>query len=241
VPHFPETADIETSSDEYARRFAGAVGSWFLKIQEEATLRMLVAYPGARILDVGGGHGQLTSALIRTGFRLTVLGSADSCKLRIQRFLTENRCSFKIGNILALPFPNHAFDVIVSYRLLPHVSQWKQFVAELSRVAKTAVLLDYPAVRSMNYIAPFLFPLKKRLEGNTRPFACFKESELLEVFKANGFERADRYPEFFIPMALHRALKSPRCSSPAERVCRLLGLTYLFGSPVILKLTREGG
>ena len=61
---FSETADIETSSDDYAARFAGEIGAWLLKVQEEATLRMLAAYPNAKILDVGGGHGQLTGALI---------------------------------------------------------------------------------------------------------------------------------------------------------------------------------
>ncbi|NEO49979.1 MAG: class I SAM-dependent methyltransferase, partial [Moorea sp. SIO4A3] len=57
---FPETADIETSSEDYASRFAGEIGAWLLKVQEDATLKMLTPYPKATILDVGGGHGQLT-------------------------------------------------------------------------------------------------------------------------------------------------------------------------------------
>ncbi|MGB3514268.1 MAG: hypothetical protein WBA93_34670 [Microcoleaceae cyanobacterium] len=52
----PETAEIETSSDDYASRFAGNIGAWLLKIQEEATLKMLAPHPNAKILDVGGGH-----------------------------------------------------------------------------------------------------------------------------------------------------------------------------------------
>ncbi len=162
--NFPETADIETSSEGYARRFSGAIGSW-LNVQEEATLRLLAPYPGARILDVGGGHGQLTSPLIRNGFRVTVLGSADVCQLRIEKFVAEKRCSFKVGNILDLPFPKQAFDIVVSYRLLPHVSRWNRLVSELSRVAKTAVIVDYPAICSVNYLTPFIFPLKKTPGG----------------------------------------------------------------------------
>lgn len=38
---FPETADIETASNDYALRFSGEIGAWLLKVQEEATLRML--------------------------------------------------------------------------------------------------------------------------------------------------------------------------------------------------------
>ncbi len=238
--HFPETADIETSSEDYALRFSGKVGSWFLKVQEEATLRMLASYPGASILDVGGGHGQLTGALIQNGYRVTVLGSADICNRRIQGYLNEHRCSFKVGNILDLPYPNQDFDIVVSYRLLAHVVQWKRFVSELARVARKAVILDYPAVQSINYIAPLLFSFKKHLEGNTRPFTCFKESELLEEFGSLGFSCSDRYPEFFLPMVLHRKFKTLLFSSVTERICRLMGLTSLFGSPVILKLGRKG-
>lgn len=235
---FPETADIETSSEDYALRFSGEVGAWFLRIQGEATLRMLASYPQAKVLDVGGGHGQLTRILTQSGYQVTVLGSDEICKTRIQEFIDDHLCSFKVGNILDLPYPPQAFDVVVSYRLLPHVTRWKQFVSELTRVAQKAVIVDYPSVRSINYIAPFFFQLKKHLEGNTRPFMSFRESELLAVFQASGFSRVERYAEFFLPMVFHRVLKSPRFSSAMEKCARLSGATYLFGSPVILKLAR---
>jgi 16S rRNA A1518/A1519 N6-dimethyltransferase RsmA/KsgA/DIM1 with predicted DNA glycosylase/AP lyase activity len=96
---YPETADIETSSEEYASRFSGEVGEWFLKVQEEATLNMLAPYKRATILDVGGGHGQLTGALIRNNYQLTVLGSSEVYKARIQNYLDNENCSFKVGNI----------------------------------------------------------------------------------------------------------------------------------------------
>jgi SAM-dependent methyltransferase len=235
---YPETADIETSSQEYAARFSGAIGTWFLKIQEQATLQMLLPYAGATVLDVGGGHGQLTSALIQNGYRVTVLGSAAVCQARIAEFIHQGRCSFRVGNILALPYPDRAFDVVISYRLLPHVSRWPQLIGELTRVARRAVLIDYPAVRSFNWIAPYLFTLKKNLEGNTRPFTCFDETELLEVFGEFGFVRRDRYPEFFLPMILHKILKWPLLSSGAEVLFRSSGITSCLGSPVILKLIR---
>jgi ubiquinone/menaquinone biosynthesis C-methylase UbiE len=237
---FPETADIETSSDDYARRFAGEVGKWFLRVQEEATLRMLAPHGGTKILDVGGGHGQLTTALIQHEYKVTVLGSSEVCKQRVQKYVDENHCSFKVGNILDLPYSDQAFDVVVSYRLLPHVTRWKQFLSELTRVAKQAVIVDYPEVRSVNAIAPLLFRLKKRLEGNTRPYTSFRESQLLQVFHTHDFIRTDRYPEFFLPMALHRTMNLPVLSSMLERISRLSGLTLLFGSPIILKFIREG-
>jgi hypothetical protein len=106
-------------------------------------------------------------------------------------------------------------------------------------VADKAVIVDYPTVRSVNAIAPYLFKLKKGLEGNTRPFTCFQESELLDYFRSLGVTPIDRYPQFFLPMVLHRMLKSPRVSSALEKLSRGLGLTHWFGSPVILQLNKN--
>lgn len=241
VTLFPETADIETSSDDYARRFSGAVGDWFLQVQEAATLEMLAPYPEATILDVGGGHGQATAALVRCGYHLTVLGSDDSCANRIRRFVDAGQVEFRVGDILNLPFPDRSFDVVLSYRLLPHVSRWQPYLAEMARVARQAVVLDYPEARSINYITPYLFKYKKRLEGNTRPYTVFRGRELDEAFRRLGFAPAARYPEFFWPMVLHRKLKQPRLSAGLEAAARTLGLTGWLGSPVIRKWVREGG
>jgi 2-polyprenyl-3-methyl-5-hydroxy-6-metoxy-1,4-benzoquinol methylase len=239
VLHFPETADIETSSDSYAQRFSGKVGTWFLQVQAEATLRLLHAFPSARILDVGGGHGQLAPVLARQGYHVTVLGSDESCQKRIQELVARNLCTFDVGNILALPYANQEFEIVVSYRLLPHVQAWKQYISELTRVAQQAVLIDYPSLYSVNYIAPLLFKVKKGLEGNTRPYTSFKERDLLAAFHTHGFYRSDRCAEFFLPMVLHRMMRFQRLSWSLEVLCRVSGLTAMLGSPVILKLLRS--
>jgi len=241
VSVYPETADIETSSDEYAGRFDGEVGRWFLAVQEEATSGMLQSYVCPSIVDVGGGHGQLTEAFLKQGSAVTILGSAESCRKRVEHYLDESHCWFLIGNMVALPFPAQHFDVSVSYRLLPHCDRWKQLIAELCRVAKHAVIVDYPEVKSMNAIAPLLFQWKKGIEKNTRPFKCFRSQELVNEFRLHGFVLADRYPEFFLPMVLHRALQRPGLSSLLERISRSLGLTASLGSPVILKFVRKSG
>jgi ubiquinone/menaquinone biosynthesis C-methylase UbiE len=237
---FSETADIETSSDNYATRFAGGVGAWFLRVQEHATLRMLAPYPGATVLDVGGGHGQITGALVARDYDVTVVGSDPVCARRIQPYIDARRCSFEVVDFLNLPYPDKSFGVVISYRLLPHINQWERFIAELCRVAEKAVIVDFPELDSVNAFAPHLFNLKKTLEGNTRTYTSFRRSDLLKVFRRHGFIYGEHYAEFFAPMVAHRKLKAPAVSAALEKVSRVVGLTQRWGSPVVLKLIREG-
>ena len=168
-----ETADVETSSAEYARRFAGPVGAWLLTVQERIVTDWLAGLRGAAVLDVGGGHGQLALPLAAAGCRVTVLGSSDACRAPLEPAVSEGRLDFTTGSVIALPYPPGAFDVALSIRLLPHCRRWRMLVGELCRVARRAVIVDYPAWRSVNLFAGLLFGLKRRIEHNTRPFALF--------------------------------------------------------------------
>ena len=235
----PETADIETSSDDYASRFAGKTGEWMLKVQEDITVSLMKSMPNATVLDVGGGHGQLAAPLCRTGFKVTVLGSDESCRSRIAGLIDAGQCEFKTGDVVGLPFPDRSFDVCVSFRLLTHCGRWPQLLSELCRVARRAVIVDYPTSQSLNAIAPLLFGAKKRIEGNTRTWALFKHADIREQFGNNGFSPSERKAQFFLPMVLHRALKCRPLSAALEDICAALGLTHLWGSPVIMKADRK--
>jgi hypothetical protein len=101
------------------------------------------------------------------------------------------------------------------------------------------VLVDYPTARSANAAAETFFGLKKRVEGNTRPFRVFRDDEVIGSFAAAGFRPTGRRPQFFVPMALHRALRSAAISRGLERGASAFGLTPWLGSPVIARFERE--
>jgi SAM-dependent methyltransferase len=235
-----EDADVETSSEGYARRFAGPVGRFFLDRQAEATLALLRLFPGASVLDVGGGHGQVTGPLVEAGYEVTVLGSDASCEARVREWTGPGRARFLSSDLLAPPLPERSFDVALSYRLLPHVARWPDLVAALCRLARLAVLVDYPTRRSVNAAADLFFGLKKGVEGNTRPFTVFSDAEIEEAFGAHGFAPTGRRPQFFFPMALHRGLGSAGLARGLEGTATALGLVRALGSPVILRLERRG-
>ena len=235
-----EDADVETSSEGYARRFAGPVGRFFLDCQAEATLDLLRPFPGASVLDVGGGHAQVTGPLVAAGHPVTVLGSDASCEARVREWTQAGRARFVAGDLLAPPVPERSYDVVLSYRLLPHVRRWPELVAVLSRLSRVAVVVDYPTRRSVNAAAELFFGLKKGVEGNTRPFTVFSHDEVERAFAAHGFRPTGRRPQFFFPMALHRALRSAGLARGLEGAASGLGLTRVLGSPVILRLERHG-
>ena len=234
-----EHADIETASDGYAARFSGAAGAWMLGQQERIVLDWLRATPGAGVLDVGGGHAQLALPLARAGCAVTVLGSDGVCIKRIEKEVQAGLMKFAVGNLVALPFPDRSFDVVISIRLLPHCDAWPKLISELCRVAKRAVIVDYPTDQSVNFFSSALFGAKKKIEKNTRPFTLFRHSAVTAEFARHGFSAAGRKGEFFLPMVLHRMLKCPAVSAALEGVCGVLGLKKLLGSPVLARFERE--
>jgi hypothetical protein len=144
------------------------------------------------------------------------------------------------GKIMIFFYPDCYFDVVVSYRFLPHEERWESLLQEAARVARKAVIIDYPKIHSINYFTPLLFTFKKCLEKGLTPlYTCFHERDLVGVFKKNGFTRVERYAEFFLPMVFHRILKSLKMAIFLENIFRSTGHTEKYGSPVILKLTRD--
>ena len=230
---FPETQDIATSSDDYASRFSGPVGRWMLSVQAGLVLSMLQRSGAKSVLDVGGGHGQLAIPLADAGYDVTVVGSDPSCSKRIQEYVDSGKVRFIVGNVIDLPCIDGAYDAVVSVRLLPHCERWPELISEFCRASSKCVIVDYPAKHGFNAIAPLFFGAKKKLEKNTRTWRDFTNAEVRDEFAKNGFELSVRKGQFFLPMVLHRALKTKPASVVLEAPFKCLGLTRLWGSPVI--------
>lgn len=221
-----ETADIETSSSDYASRFKGEVGEWFLRKQLSITKTLLSSTAGT-ILDVGGGHGQLANPLSKDGFNITVVGSSEICK---KRLLPE--VNFVQGNLISLPFSNSSFDTVMSFRFISHCGAWEQHLRELARVAKKQVIIEYPVWVSLNALTPILFSLKKKIEKNTRTYRLFYHSEIQNVLTQASFKESKREGQYVLPMALYRGIGKAGISDNIEKILHSVGLGVI-GSPVI--------
>lgn len=143
----------------------------------------LPLFPGARILDAGCGTGTLTLALLRklkAPVKLTALDLSASSMRTAKKCVAKNnphqqQVRFAQGNILALPFADEAFDLVVTSGVLEYVAL-DEGISELGRViARGGYLLQLPMRPS---------PVTSMLEMLFR----FKAHPMHEVF-----ETTDRY------------------------------------------------
>lgn len=232
-----DESDLDSSTDRYARRFEGAAGAWLLSRQTDILCELIAPWPGAQVLDVGGGHGQVAAALLPRGHRVCVLASSERALGRV-RALADPALDTAVGCLTALPFADRSFDVVTSFRMLAHVDDWRAHLAELTRVARHAVILDFPIPGGANLLEPLLFGLKKKLEGDTRRYRTIRRRIVHEALDRQAFSDIHETGQFVFPMVLHRTLRRPRVSTALERAMQLCGLTDRVGSPVILRAVR---
>lgn len=236
-----ETPDVETASDDYARRFAGSAGEYFLSVQSQALQCLLGDVRGASVLEVGGGHAQLVPTFLGNGCRLTIFGSTDETHARVRKLYPDADIDLDSGDLLHLPYANRSFEFVVAVRLVAHVEAWQRLLAELCRVSSRAVIVDFASWRSLNVLTPLLFHFKKSIEKNTRVYKSFLPSQLTDAFREHGFGVTDSYGQFVLPMFVHRALSGARWLQSVESAFRGAGLTSSLGSPVLMRADRLPG
>lgn len=230
-------ADIETASEDYASRFSGAAGQYLLSVQEQCVHALLAPYSGGNVLEIGGGHCQLLALYARLGMQVTLHGSSTECFSRLPvEQLPEIRTL--TGDFMRLDLPDQSYDVVIAVRLVSHVDEWTDLLSEMARIARHAIIIDYPSLYSLNALSPLLFQLKKNIEGNTRTYLSFSRRQLAAKLSDCGLPVIHQRKQFLLPMAIHRAGRSNPLFRGTEHVGRKLGLTAMLGSPVILRAAR---
>ena len=97
--------------------------------------------PGERVLDVGAGIGGPARFLAaRYGAHVTALDATDRF-CRAAELLTRgaglaDRVQIVCDDALALPFPDHSFDLAWTQALIQNVSDKAQLIAEMARVVR---------------------------------------------------------------------------------------------------------
>jgi SAM-dependent methyltransferase len=98
--------------------------------------------PGARVLDIGCGAGQVVDRLTQAGFEAYGVDVSEPNIARARKF--GDRCQMYDGR--HLPFPDGHFASVGALNVLEHVEEPEGFVRELVRVAEPGgrVLISSP-------------------------------------------------------------------------------------------------
>lgn len=97
--------------------------------------------PGERVLDVGAGIGGPARFLAaRYGAHVTALDATDrfcsAAELLTRGAGLADRVQIVCDDALALPFPDHSFDLAWTQALIQNVSDKEQLIAEMARVVR---------------------------------------------------------------------------------------------------------
>lgn len=256
--------DIFTAGEDYAKRFSGAVGEFFLERQRNSVLSILAESeritgeldnlrigscesqsfrtrylntdktpnPSTlrvyEILELGGGHCQLTDSLVEAGHRVSVHASRPE---GLERVRVERTVTFPLNQLAE---HKNDYDVVIAMRLLPHVLDWEELIRAMAKKAKRGIVFDIAAIRGFNALSPMFFGVKQKIEGNTRPYLLHKLTSIASLLEELELRNVVLAPQFFLPMGIHRKLGIAGLSRNLESIAGSCGLVNTFGNPVII-------
>lgn len=230
--------------------YDACVGRWSRLVAREL-LGWLDLSPGARWLDAGCGTGTVTNAILSGAAPAAVLGvdRSEGFVRHARAQASDPRACFAVGDAMALPVVDEAFDAAVSGLVLNFVPAPARMVAELARCVRpegTVALYvwDYAGVMELMRFfwsaARAVVPQAAALDEAVRFPVCAPQP-LAELFGAAGlapvetrpidvptpFRDFDDYWTPFLggqgpaPAPSHRSgrRRAPRCASGCARHC----------------------
>jgi ubiquinone/menaquinone biosynthesis C-methylase UbiE len=233
-------ADPETARTFDARRFGGPIGDLVADTQARVLANLVGTIQNRVILDVGTGTGRAALLLARGGANVTAVDASNEMLAIARRRATEEGAPvrFLVGDAHALDFPDRSFDAVVSLRVIMHTPQWQQCIAELCRVAKRLVIVDYPSAHSFAALESASRRLAHAAGSRTEPYRVFTDGTIAAAFASHGFEIRSVHRQFVLPIAFHKAIGSRRFTIAVEDFLDRAGLLGLFGSPITLVAER---
>jgi len=151
--------------------------------------RLAGAAPGMRVLDVGGGFGGPSRTLaVEFGCLVTTVDLTASYVRAAQALTTrmrlDDRVRHHVGNALALPFPDAAFDLVWTQNSGMNIADKERLYAGFHRVLRPGGLLALQEPMA-GPTAPLLYPVMWARDPSTtflRPPA-----EMRAVIEGAGF------------------------------------------------------
>ena len=143
---------------------------------------------------------------------------------------------YVLGSVEQLEQPDQSYDIVIAMRMMAHVADWELFLASACRVARKAVIVDFPLASGIHRLYPLLFGLKKAIETDTRTYTRLPHKAVATAFRDNGFDPDAHVGQFVVPMAFHRFIKNVPISRASEAI--FSPFASRMGNPVIIRAQR---
>lgn len=233
-------ANRDVASGFDALRFSGPIGRFLLESQEQFLLGALAPLAGKTVADVGAGTGRASIGLARAGAVVTGLdASAEMLEVARQRAAAAGvSVQFDVADAHALPLADCSVDAAVCLRVVMHTIDWKRVVAELCRVSRHAVIVDFPSTRSFAALESRWRRRQAKAGRSVEAYRVLDAAEVGAALEQHGFRVVTVDRQFLLPINLHKKLGSLALTRSLEAGFAAAGLLRLFGSPVTLVARR---
>ncbi len=138
-------------ADQYEdSRFSTLLGR-LIHVQEMNAVNEALSFHPLRLLEVATGPGRISKD-IRLGAKTTAIGLDSSAPMvrLAQRNVQNKKWSFVCGDARSLPFPDQAFDALVSFHFIRHLTapERARVLREFYRVLKEDGVLIMDALNA---------------------------------------------------------------------------------------------
>lgn len=114
---------------------------------------LLSAKPGDKVLDFGGGIGNITRALLKYGCRVTYVDHSLPAQLQAESMFSEfNNFSIADPNNIFI-IKNEKYDLVILSHVLEHIEKRKEFLKQISELS-SKIHIEVPDLASdaLNFI-----------------------------------------------------------------------------------------
>lgn len=225
--------DVFTASPAYDTRFSGALGDYFLSVQEQAVISHLerITTGSVSIIEIGGGHLQITKKLLALGHSVTIHGSTDEALAKLDSSELSSKVQRVVCPLEQLNQKIKRSDIVIALRLLPHVVDEKTLLSQMIRLAKTGIIFDFASTRGLNSLSKLTFALKQGIEKNTRPYFNHSPAAVKKTLLELNCKEIEFKGQFVFPMGLHRGVNKVSLSKLIESIGQ--PVRDLWGNPII--------
>jgi ubiquinone/menaquinone biosynthesis C-methylase UbiE len=233
-------ADRDVAERFDVLRFGGPIGGYLLASQEQLLREALDPPRGRTVLDVGTGTGRAAIGLAQAGAHVVGV-DASSEMLRVAGVRAQDAgvlVPFGVADAHALPFSDRSVDAAVSLRVLMHAIDWRRCVAELCRVARWRVIIDFPALASFAALESGARRVGNAFGGRFEAYRVIAERAVAHALEAEGFRIVLVRRQFVLPIAFHKRVGRRGFTEAVERGLSAIGLARLLGSPVTVVAER---